>query len=144
MINNKSELDYYYNKIIKGVASIPKDEIVEVNQKFIDEIGIGQKDRLSTEKDRIQRRFHVVETNDRITLWNQYYVIWIIPNQMEEELKTIVLIADNRPKEPKLLNILFIKGIYNNSTFILQLIDQMLAELQENDQFIVDIEEDDL
>ena len=40
-----------------------------------------------------KRFFHVVESKDKITLYNDQFVVWVVPEKIKDEPTTIVLIA---------------------------------------------------
>jgi len=86
--------------------------------------------------DMLTRYFHVVETREKITLINEEFVVWIVPDTDPHEQLTTVLIALNKNPLPVLECGYQAKGVYNTSSLVLKVLEKLLNEIHENEKVI--------
>ena len=82
----------------------------------------------------LDRYFHVVETDEKITLVNEQFVIWIVPENVENVCKTFCFIALNTEKIPRLETAFCVSGVYNSSKLVLRVLEKLLQEVIENEE----------
>lgn len=85
-------------------------------------------------------QFYMVEADEKLTLFNPNYVIWMLPSFVGENASTYVFIAKNFQDAPPKLEIIFLaKGVYNTSSLVLAVLDGFLREMKENEDFLVNL-----
>jgi len=88
------------------------------------------------DEDMLTRYFHVVETREKITLINEEFVVWIVPDMDPKAQLTTVLVALNKQPLPILECGYQAQGVYNTSALVLKLLEKMLNDIHENEQII--------
>lgn len=130
-----TKVEAYYRKCIVNLPHCLPEGVVNVDLKLLQCLDLldfegkefGQEDVLT-------RYFHVVESDDKITLINDLFVIWIVPESTENQSSTYTMIALNRPQEPKLEMVFSVSGIYNTSRMVLRVLEKYLHDIQENEE----------
>lgn len=79
--------------------------------------------------------FQVIESQEKITLINQEFIVWIIPARTGPTSFTYALIALNREdQDPQLEAALIFSGIYNTSKLVIKVLEKFLMEIQETEK----------
>lgn len=93
---------------------------------------------ISNKKDHptLTQYFHVIESNEKITLVNDDFVVWIVPDQRNGSACTFVLIALNKDEQPHLEVGFVTFGVYNTSRLVLRLLEKFLYDIQENEELL--------
>ena len=81
------------------------------------------------------RYFQVGETDEKITLLNDQFIVWIVPEKVEDTSSTYVFIALNK-EEPHLELAFSVSGVYNTSKLVLRLLEHYLQDIQENEEVL--------
>jgi hypothetical protein len=135
-------LDSLYEHYIKNLSELIPDGIVQVDLQVLQRMGLLQEETTLDSKS-LTRFFHVVEAKDKITLFNEQFVIWIVPEKVHNEPLTLVLIAIEQEHKTKLEMGFTMTGIYNTSRLVLRVLEKYLAEIQENEDVITFLKEND-
>lgn len=130
-----AELDSSYEQFIRNLPELIPDGIVHVELQLLQKMGLLQED-LREQSPSLTRFFHVVESKDKITLFNDQFAIWIVPEKVNHEPMTLVLVAINTSGKPKLEMAFSMSGVYNTSRLVLRVLEKFLAEIQENEDLI--------
>lgn len=78
--------------------------------------------------------FQIIESKNKITLINDKFVIWIVPDKINGTPVTYALIAHNKNDQDLKLETAFItSGVYNSSKLVLKILEKFLEEIQENE-----------
>ncbi len=109
------------------------DGILSVNVELLQELGVDPTQ--SPENEELSQGFYILESMDKLTLFNDRFTIWIVPQWEDQAPMTYLLIASN-PKN-RLEVCLSTSQEYNHSGLVLRVIEKVLEELDENDQEIV-------
>lgn len=141
-MDNLSMLELCYQKYCKDLSSWLPEDIVDVNLELLWEMDLVQYLDETRHDPALTRYFHVIETEEKITLVNDEFVVWIVPDITENTPKTFTLIALNQPKHPKLELAFTTTGVYNTSKLVLRVLEKFLMEIQENEQLISNIGSD--
>ncbi len=136
-----AELDLLYEQFTSRLSELLPDGIVQVDLKLLQKLSLLKEDLQYASSPSLTRFFHVVESKDKITLYNDQFVIWIVPDKESEESKTLVLIALESHGKLRLEMGFTITGIYNTSRLVLRTLEKFLSEIQENEDFISQLEE---
>ncbi|KIA77138.1 hypothetical protein DB43_GU00310 [Parachlamydia acanthamoebae] len=142
-MNKLALLDEYFKKYTENLNHWIPDGIIPVDLFLLTEFDLL--DSFFEEKNpaALTRYFHVVESQDKITLINEHFVVWIIPEKFENTTKTLTLIALNYPESLTLELGFLASGVYNTSRLVLRILEKFLHEIQENEDFIKAIQETD-
>lgn len=131
-----AELDSSYEGFIQNLPELIPDGIVVVDLQLLQGMGLLQEAPHSNQDPSLTRFFHVVESKDKITLFNDQFVIWIVPEKIDNEPTTLVLIAVVSHSKLRLDMAFSISGIYNTSRLVLRVLEKLLSEIQENEDLI--------
>lgn len=137
-MNNVAKFEAYYKRCMRNLSQHLPDGIVEVDLAFLQKVNLLNFSALEEEEqdDALTRYFHVIESDEKITLINELFVIWIVPESKEHTSYTYTLIALNLPAEPKLEMAFSVSGVYNTSKMVLRILERLLHEIQENEDEI--------
>lgn len=136
-MHNLSVLEACYKKYIDDITTWLPEDIITVDIDLLHRLDLLHYHDPQYNDPSLSRYFHVIETNEKITLINDDFVVWIVPEKIDDVTLTYTLIAVNHPdKEPDLRMCFVTMGIYNTSRLVLRVLEKLLAEIQENEQLI--------
>src|SRR3990172_12224975 len=79
------------------------DGVINVNLNLLHELGLLSHAELEQPaSDDLMHYFHVVETPDKVTLFNEQFAIWIVPKMVEDLTSTLTFIALLTKEKPHL------------------------------------------
>lgn len=138
---NPIQLDQAYNEFISNLQSWIPEGIIEVNMALLEETGLLNYESFEEDKNQEQlpHYFHVIETSDKVSLFNHQFVIWIIPKIVDENPTTMVMIALIADKQPHLEIVFSTQGVYNTPKFVLRLLKYYLSEVIDTEEAISSI-----
>jgi hypothetical protein len=140
-MHNISLLEAYYKKYITDISSYLPEDIVTVDLALLHELDLLNYFDPEQNDPSLTRYFHVVESNDKITLINEDFIIWIVPEKIEDITLTYTLIALNDETQQPDLQMCFVAtGVYNTSRLVLRVLEKFLYEIQESENFIRELE----
>lgn len=138
---NPIQLDQSYNEFISNLSSWIPEGIIEVDMALLE--GTGLLTHASFEEENNQEQlphyFHVIETPDKVTLFNHQFAIWIVPKIVDENPTTIVMISLVTNGRPHLEIVFSTKGVYNTPKFVLRLLKYYLSEVIDTEEAISSI-----
>lgn len=137
-MHNIQILEAYYRKFTNDLNQWLPEDIIDVNQELLEQLNLHEENY--NHDDSLTRYFHVVESEDKITLINDQYVIWIVPEKMDDSPVTFTFIAINSRVEPQLELCFVTSGVYNTSKLVLRLLEKFLTEFEENEKVIENLE----
>ncbi|NCF70605.1 MAG: hypothetical protein GWP59_02765 [Chlamydiales bacterium] len=150
---NPTILEKSYQKYIQNLPECVPDGILDVDISILHNcglLGISAAEPIELENS-LSHYFHVIESAEKITLFNQEFVIWIVPihspsssgEEEEEDIlsRSYVLLAINDNSEPNLEMVFSTSGIYNNSKFIIGLIEHFIEDIKENEKLFDDFKD---
>ena len=127
-----------YKRYISNSLTWTAENVIQVDMSLLQQLNLAETCYLHVSDYELKFSFHFLETDEKITLWNDKFVIWIVPDSLEGELTTSVMIALNRPANTKLELIYTATGVFNSSQLILRILEKFLQEIEENEQVIDD------
>lgn len=136
-----TELDASYEQFMKHLSEFVPEGIAEVDLQYLNKLNLLKQEHLST-LSQFTRFFHVVESREKVTLFNDQFVVWIVPDKFDGEPKTLVLVAINGMSKLRLETGFATAGVYNTSKVVLRIIEKLLADIQENEELISRLEDD--
>lgn len=135
-MNNLAVLEKYFKKYISDLAKWAPEGIINVDLELLHNFRLLNYHKPSSHDPNLTRYFHVLETEEKITLVNEQYVVWIVPEKVNNLPVTYTLIAINNPEYPKLELVFSTQGVYNTSKLVLRVLEKYLYEIQENEDLI--------
>lgn len=132
---NFSFLEESYQKFIKDIDVFIPEGIYFVNLELLKHFDLLQFQPDRHPKDPLfNRYFHIIESPEKITLINDEFVVWIIPERADQHPVTHTLIALNKGEnEPQLEAAFIASGVYNNSGLVLKVLEKFLIEIHETE-----------
>jgi len=135
-----SELEKAYLEFSQNLKKWAPDGIIQINLEGLSEMGLlNQEDFDEEEPDDITQSFHVEETPDKITLFNEKFAIWIVPKMIDETPTTLTYISQIQKAKPMLELVYSTSGVYNTPKFILKVLQHFLIEMIDTDEVISSI-----
>lgn len=130
---NSSNIEDFYQKHIHNFSEWIPEGIIDVDLNLLRRLDLLNFNVSSKDNHQLTRYFHVQESPEKITLINEQFVIWIIPEKANHLSVTYTLIALNRPQCPHLEIAFSTWGVYNSSHLVLRILEKFLSEIQENE-----------
>lgn len=133
------QLDAYFETLSQNTPDFLPDGILDINLKTLHSLHLLT-DEPATDELQASHMLQAVESEGRITLFNDRFALWIVPQVGAEPCSTVVYVATHREGELKAEMGFRTSGIHNKSKTILRLIDRFLADIQETDSLLSDLE----
>lgn len=133
---NFAVLDRCLKRYIKEVKTWSPDRLIDVNLSTLQNLGMLTQLHEPSGDGELTRYFQIAESPDKITLVNEEFVIWIVPEIAFETPITYVFIALNSRKKPTLEVTFTASGVYNSSKLVMKILERMLNEIQENEALL--------
>lgn len=138
---NPQDLEMTYQEYIQDLSKHAPDGIFDVDLSLLYELDLLNAQEEEEEDSALTQSFYVLESSDKLTLYNQKFVVWIVPKMVEETPKTFTLIALNENEKPHLEMVFATSGVYNHSNLVLRILERFLAQIEETEKEIVKLEE---
>lgn len=133
-------LEATYKKVIQNPGEFLPDGITMVGIELLRDLGLLYcNEPTAHTQSRLTPQFHALESSDKITLYNEQFVIWMVPQMMNEVPCTLTLIALNEGITLNLEAAFVTTGVYNTSKHVLRILDRMLEEIRENEEYLNNI-----
>lgn len=125
-------IEQYYQKYIADLSHFLPEGLIQVDIELLHRFNLFNYEKKVDPS--LTRYFHVMESMEKITLINDQFVIWIVPDNNELTAKTNVLIALNKGGIPHLELAFQTSDVYNSSKLVLRILEKFLYEIQENEE----------
>ena len=132
-------LEQSYNEYTSDLGYWGPDGIMTINIRLLKSLGLLRADNGLTKKSSMDQAFHIIETDEKITLINEKYVIWIVPDIVDDLPTTFALLARSDKPKPVLELVFSAAGIYNTSPMVLSVLERFIAEIEENNASLENI-----
>lgn len=134
---NPSQLEEAYKEFTQNFNKWVPDGVMAVDLSLLHELGLLNFNHLEQgTTDSLMHYFHVIETPDKVTLFNEQFAIWIIPKITEEIPLTMTMIALLHNSKPHLEIVFSTSGVYNTPRFILKVLQHFLTEVVDTEAII--------
>lgn len=142
-MNNPVELDNAFSSFIVDLAGWVPEGIIDVDLEFLQSIGLLETSEYedSETPDELPHYFHVIETDEKVTLFNHQFCVWIVPQVINEVPQTLVLLSQLTGDAPHLEVAFATKGVYNTPKFVLKVLKHFLAEVIDNEEALSSMKE---
>ena len=91
-------------------------------------------------RDNLTQYFHVVESAEKVTLFNEQFVVWIVPRMERETPTTFILISLNHQDNLNLEIVFSTSGVYNTPRFVLKILQHFLLDVLETEATLLSME----
>lgn len=129
------ELENAFDRFMSDLPKYLPEGLFEVDLDLLQRLNLFTEAQ-PTDQEYLNDSFFVMEASDKLTLFNQKYVIWIFPELVNSEAATCALIAMNEKNLPKLETGFVTMGLFNNSALVLQILERFLEEIDDNEKEI--------
>jgi hypothetical protein len=135
---NPSILEEAFQEYSKDLNKWAPDGIIHVDMKLLSDLGLLNSEELehSVTDAYINQHFHIIETPDKVTLFNEQFAIWIVPELLDDIPTTTTLIALLQSNKPHLEIVYTTSGVYNTPKYILKILQHFLSEVQDTEAVI--------
>ena len=135
---NPIHLEEAYSEFSQNLNKWVPDGVIQVNLSLLHDLGLLNQSQFEQATiDHITHYFHVVETPDKVTLFNQQFAIWIVPKLVDDNPTTltyVALVANNN--KPHLELVFSTSGVYNTPKYILKVLQHFLTEVLDTEAII--------
>lgn len=131
-----THLEECYKKYIKNIHTLLPEGIIDVDLKLLQQHDLLSYHRKEKKDPSLTRYFHVIETTEKITLVNEQFIVWIVPEKINHVPITYTLIALNQGDMPHLEMAFAASGCYNSSRLVLRVLETFLQEIQETEDLL--------
>jgi len=139
-----NEIETLYGEYMSNLPDWGHDGVISVDLQLLHELGLLQEmpDKESDTED-LTQYFHVIESSEKVTLFNEQFVIWIIPKMEQDIPITYVLIALTANNKTNLEVVFSTGGIYNTPKYVLKVLQHFLLDMLETEATLTAIEENE-
>lgn len=134
MEDNIEKIEEYYKLYSADISRWLPEGIIDVDISLLQNFGILNYHSAEKEYQSLTRYFHLLEAPEKITLVNEQFIVWIVPEKVDNRAVTYTLIALNQHNHPRLEIAFSTTGIYNSSRLVLRVLEKFLHEIQENEE----------
>ncbi|MES2272965.1 MAG: hypothetical protein V4487_02100 [Chlamydiota bacterium] len=131
---NPAQIEEAYKEFVANLPTLVHDGITHIDLKFLHDRDLlsGLQEDCS-DPDDLTQYFHVIESVEKVTLFNEQFIVWIIPKMEGDLPTTYVLIALNHPEKVHLEIVFLTKGVYNTPRYVLKVLQHFLTDMLETE-----------
>lgn len=135
-MNNRYVLEEHYKRYMKDINKWIPEGIIVVDLNLLHHMDLLTYYNKDSYDPTLTRYFHVIESEEKITLVNDQFVVWIVPEKIDNIPMTYTLIALNKNDKINLEMAFSTSGVYNNSKLVLRILEKFLFEIEENEKLL--------
>lgn len=110
------------------------DGVIQVDLNLLHQLDLLHYYNKNLDDPTLTRYFHVIDSEDKITLINEKFVVWIVPDKIGESPATYTLIALNKNENIQLELAFATTGVYNHSRLVLRLLEKFLFDIETTEE----------
>ncbi len=135
------QIEQTYQQFMGNLSDWAHDGVLHIDLHTLHDLGL-----LTTiqndipDSDDLTQHFHVIESVEKVTLFNDQFLVWIIPKMDEQNPVTYVLIALNYPDKAHLEIVFTTMGVYNTPRYVLKVLQHFLLDMLETEATLTSIE----
>jgi len=135
---NPVQLENSYREFVSDLDQWIPEGVDAVDLSYLNSFGLLNRanECLSSLDLPVTHYFHVIETAEKITLFNDQFVVWIVPQSIDGLSATFTFIALVESESPRLEKAFYTAGVYNSSRIVLRLLERVLDEIHETEEFL--------
>ncbi len=133
-----ARLEESFKEFTNNLNKWVPDGITTVNLQLLHSLGLLNHEQFekSLSTDNLSHYFHVVETPEKVTLFNDQFAIWIVPQPLADPTATLTFISLIHAESPHLEIVFSTSGVYNTPKYILKILQNFLADVQDVEAMI--------
>ena len=138
---NPIQIEEMYREYMTNLSKWVHDGIIAIDLKILHELGLltAEEDK-DEEPDDLTQYFHVIESAEKVTLFNEQFVIWIVPRMENDIPITYVVIALNSQNKAHLEVVFTTAGVYNIPKYVLKVLQYFLLDMLDTEATLTAIE----
>lgn len=138
---NPVQLEQLFKEYSENIGKWAHDGILNVDLHLLNECCLLEKmDEEIEDPDDLTQYFHVIESMEKVTLFNEQFAIWIVPKMDQENPTTYVLIALTQRNNPHLELVFQTTGVYNTPKYVLKVLQHFLIDMLETEATVTAFE----
>lgn len=136
-----SQIEEAFSEFSQNLSKHAPDGVINVDINMLNELGLLKHDKFdqATSHEELMHYFHVLETPDKVTLFNEQFVVWIVPKVVQEASLTMTFIGLTQNNKLHLELVFSTSGVYNTPKFILKVLEHFLTEVIDTEAIISSI-----
>ena len=132
------KLEEYYEKFLEDPSYWVQDGVMDINLEMLKQWCLlnqtEEEEKLL--QDQFPFYFHVLENNSKVTLFNNQFIVWIVPEVVKDLPSTTVMIALIKEDDLKLEIVYNTSGVYNTPKYVLKTLRHFLTEVIDTEEEI--------
>lgn len=141
MMLNPVQLEELFKEYSENLDRWAHDGIINIDLSILYECGLLEKmDEDLEDPDDLTQYFHVIESIEKVTLFNEQFAIWIIPKMDQENPTTYVLVALISDNKPHFEIVFQTCGVYNTPKYVLKVLQHFLIDMLDTEATVHSIE----
>jgi hypothetical protein len=138
---NPNEIEKLYEQYMSNLADLAHDGIINVDLALLHELNLlDDVNQIRDDPEDLTQYFHVIESQEKVTLFNEQFTVWIVPKTEQEIPVTYVLIALNAQNKTTLEVVFTTSGVYNTPKYVLKVLQYYLLDMLETEATLTAIE----
>lgn len=135
-----AQLEAAYKEFSENLSKWIPDGIILVNLNLLQDLGLLSHAQFeSNSTDQFMHYFHIIESQDKVTLFNEQFAIWIVPTSEQEKATTLTYISLLQADKTHLEIVFSTSGVYNTPKYILRILQHFLNEVLDTEAVISSI-----
>jgi hypothetical protein len=140
---NPMQIEEAFQGFVSNLPEYVHDEVIQVNLAFLHELGLlNSLKEERTESDDFTQCFHVIESAEKVTLFNEQFAVWIIPRMEGDIPTTFVLIAFSHQGKMRLEVIFATNGVYNTPRYVLKILQHFLVDVLDTEATLTSLDKE--
>ena len=138
---NPMQIEEAYKSFTTDLSKWVHDGVTHIDLLFLHNSGLlSHLHEDQADPEDLSQYFHVVESVEKVTLFNDQFIVWIIPKMEVEQPHTLVLIALNQSEKAQLEIAFDTHGVYNTPRYVLKILQHYLVDMLETEATLISIE----
>ena len=138
---NPVQIEEAFKEFVGNLTNWAHDGIIPIDLKFLHEESLlNSLCEDKGEPDDLTQYFHVIESVEKVTLFNEQFIVWIVPKMECDQPTTYVLIALNHPEKAHLEIVFVTRGVYNTPRHVLKVLQHFLVDMVETEATLTSFE----
>ena len=131
------DVEEWFHDYMTFFPACAHDGIISIDLSYLHDIGLLSCQKQDDDSSQsLTDSFHIIESWEKITLYNEFYAVWIIPKIVDGTASTFTLISSIQGQSTHLEVVFSTSGIYNAPRLILKITEHFLNDIEENEKLI--------
>jgi len=101
---------------------------------------LNDAENMKDDPEDLTQYFHVIESPEKVTLFNEHFLVWIVPKTEQDIPLTYVLIALTSQNKTNLEIVFTTTGVYNTPKYVLKVLQYYLLDMLETEATLTSFE----